>query len=127
MKSSVANYVITLYSKVMNCTQSRLNSPLCSVLHRYGFTRISGGTTSGTKFKCRVSNLNFVLIKVAHFGWIHDLTGTRRSRNALQCLFYTIHVQFYTTQLHNQLHVILPPRSSCFSACIIEELGVACG
>ena len=47
-KSRAANYVVALYIRAYMNRKNRVSSPICVVFHRYGFTRIFGGTTSGT-------------------------------------------------------------------------------
>ena len=88
-----------------------------------------GVQSSTVQFRTFCTLLMVVLIKMSRFV-IHDPTSKNRSHNALSCLFCMVRVQFYTLLyegLHNRLHVILPPRPSRFSACIIEKLGVAWG
>ena len=149
-KSHAADYVIALYSKLWNRTQTVKNR-VSQWVHRYGFTRIFGGSTSSIttlidQFDCEFSLplievqsssiqfrifctlLTVMLIKIFRFGWIHDLTSKIRSNNTLRSLsiwFVYGSIPCCTKRLRNRLHVISPPTPSHFSACIIEKLVVA--
>ena len=95
--------------------KNRVSSQICIIFHRYGFTRIFGGSTSSIttlidrfsrefslplievqsssiQFGTICTLLTVTLIKLFRFGWIHDLTSKIRPNNALRCLS----VRFYT-------------------------------
>ena len=125
---------------------NKVSSPICIVFHRYRFTRIFGGTTSGItalmvvnsaylsfqissiQFRTFCTFLTVMLIKI--FVLVGSLIWQAKLDQITPFNVFSIHFVYVsipccTKRLRNWPHVISLPRPSRFSACITEKLGVA--